>query len=294
MNLQSLKNYLSLITISLFLFTCQKQTQHIRQAIDLSGHWQFSIDSADVGIQQKWHLTDLADVIELPGTTDLRHKGFLNHDTTTSHLNRLYHYEGPAWYRKKITIPQEFSGTHIQLIMERTKSSKVWIDDHYVGESRLLQSSQYYDVSAYLSPGEHTITIRINNDFKLTPYGQVHIYILTNPEHPIFNSFPTDFHTNWQWFSIIKASRALTLNKTAHDYLPIVQVIDNLERNNKLGLIFEFAVGKGKLLVSMARLNDIPDKPEAYQLNESIINYMKSGDFEPDYGVDCGVLEELF
>ena len=31
--------------------------------------------------------------------------------------------------------------------------------------------------------------------------------ILTNPEHPIFNSFPTEMHTNWQWFPIIKASR---------------------------------------------------------------------------------------
>jgi hypothetical protein len=71
MYLHSLKNYLSLITISLFLFTCQKQTQYLRQAIELSGRWQFSIDSADVGIQQKWYLADPEDVIELPGTTDL-------------------------------------------------------------------------------------------------------------------------------------------------------------------------------------------------------------------------------
>ncbi|MBD3340312.1 MAG: beta-glycosidase, partial [Candidatus Lokiarchaeota archaeon] len=108
MTLHSLKNYFSLITISLFLFTCQKQTQHLRQTLDLSGHWQFSIDSADVGIQQKWYLADPEDVIELPGTTDLRRKGFLNQDTSASHLNRIYRYEGPAWYRKKITIPPEF------------------------------------------------------------------------------------------------------------------------------------------------------------------------------------------
>ena len=67
--------------------------------------------------------------------------------------------------------------------------------------------------------------------------------ILTNPEHAIFNYFPTDFHTNWQWFSIIKASNSLILDNTSKDYYPIVQVIDNLERNHKLGLIFEFKVG---------------------------------------------------
>ena len=48
--------------------------------------------------------------------------------------------------------------------------------------------------------------------------------ILTNPEHPIFNSFPTEMHTNWQWFPIIKASRPFMLDNTAAAYRPIVQV----------------------------------------------------------------------
>jgi hypothetical protein len=59
--------------------------------------------------------------------------------------------------------------------------------------------------------------------------------LLINPEHPIFSAFPTDFHTNWQWFSIIKNSNALILDDTPDDYRPIVQVIDNLQRNHKLG-----------------------------------------------------------
>src|SRR5690606_7539885 len=37
--------------------------------------------------------------------------------------------------------------------------------------------------------------------------------LLTDPEHPLFRDFPTDFHTNWQWFSIIKNSRPLILDK---------------------------------------------------------------------------------
>ena len=118
--------------------------------------------------------------------------------------------------------------------------------------------------------------------------------ILTNPEHPVFNSFPTDFHTNWQWFSIIKASNPLILDSTAPDYRPIVQVIDNLERNHKLGLIFEFKVGKGKLLVCMSQLNQIMDKPEAVQLYQSMVNYMNSADFNPDYQVSSDELNRLF
>jgi hypothetical protein len=118
--------------------------------------------------------------------------------------------------------------------------------------------------------------------------------ILTNPGHPLFNSFPTDFYTNWQWWNIIKNSNPLVLNLTARDYRPIVQIIDNLERNNKLGLIFEFKVGAGKLLVSMSGLNDILDKPEAVQLYRSIISYMKSDQFKPDHLADEKLLKELF
>lgn len=117
--------------------------------------------------------------------------------------------------------------------------------------------------------------------------------ILTDPEHPIFNDFPTDPHTNWQWWSIIKASRPLELDQTSPAYRPIVQVIDNLERNHKFGLIFEFSVGKGSLLVCTARLKEILDRPEAYQLYQSMINYMQSDDFTPDYIVAPSLLKKL-
>jgi hypothetical protein len=117
--------------------------------------------------------------------------------------------------------------------------------------------------------------------------------LLTDPEHPVFNGFPTDFHTNWQWFSIIKASNSLILDSTAGDYYPIVQVIDNLERNHKLGLIFEFKVGQGKLLVCMSQLNRILQQPEAVQLYQSMILYMGSDDFNPAFSLSPEKLKEL-
>ena len=59
--------------------------------------------------------------------------------------------------------------------------------------------------------------------------------------------FPTEFHTNWQWWPIVKNSRPFILDNTPKNYRPLVQVVDNIERNHKLGLIFEFAVGKGEI-----------------------------------------------
>ncbi len=119
--------------------------------------------------------------------------------------------------------------------------------------------------------------------------------IITNPAHPIFLSFPTDFYTNWQWFSIIKNSNPLILDGTDKNYRPIVQVIDNMERNHKLGLIFECKVGKGKLMVCMSDLRHIEgDRPEALQLYSSILNYMQSPQFKPDYEINEKMLHQLF
>lgn len=64
-------------------------------------------------------------------------------------------------------------------------------------------------------------------------------------------------------------------------YRPIVQVIDNVERNHKLGLIFEFAVGKGKLLFCMSDLEKASEYPEGEQLYLSILKYMLSDGFQP-------------
>lgn len=121
-------------------------------------------------------------------------------------------------------------------------------------------------------------TISENNKKPVSPGT---LGILTNPEHPIFNLFPTEEHSSWQWFPIIKASRPFILDNTGKDYRPIVQVIDNIERNHKLGLIFEFAVNKGKLLVCMSPLDQLQQYPEARQLYQSILQYMQSPAFAP-------------
>ncbi|HLO58946.1 MAG TPA: hypothetical protein VK179_09410 [Bacteroidales bacterium] len=170
-----MKSIVVFLSVILFV-SCSKQKVPHNTVVDLTGTWQFATDTGNTGISEKWFALNLSDSIQLPGTTDEAKKGFLNRDTTTMHLNRKYRYEGPAWYRKKIVIPEELSGKHIVLFMERTKPSMVWVDGIGAGDSKLLQTPQEYDLSRLLTPGEHVLTIRINNDLKLTPYGNVHIY----------------------------------------------------------------------------------------------------------------------
>ena len=118
--------------------------------------------------------------------------------------------------------------------------------------------------------------------------------ILTNPDHPLFKSFPTEFHSDWQWWPIVKESRPFILDQTPDGYRPLIQVIDNIERNHKLGLVFEFKVGNGKLLVCMSDLKSIQDKPEGRQFYKSILDYMNSNDFQPETEISLQELNRLF
>jgi beta-galactosidase/beta-glucuronidase len=196
--------------------SCGTQQEDFRNVLELEGEWQFALDSNDVGIEKQWYLKNLDDVIQLPGTTDSNKKGILNTDTTLAHLNRVYKYEGAAWYRRKITIPGNFEGKHIKLFLERTKPSQIWIDSTMVGSSNLLQSPQTFDVSQYLSPGEHYINVRVNNDLDLTPYGNVHIY-------------SDDSQTNWN--GILGKIHLEASPKTHISNLQVYPDIDNEKIN---------------------------------------------------------------
>ena len=132
-------------------------------------------------------------------------------------------------------------------------------------------------------------TICENNKKKASPGT---LGILTNPEHPIFKGFPTEMHTNWQWFPVIKESHPLVLDNFAKDYRPIVLVIDNIERNHKLGLVMEWKVGAGKLLVCMSDLEKAAKYPEGKAFYQSVIDYMRSADFNPSAEITVDELKK--
>ncbi len=117
--------------------------------------------------------------------------------------------------------------------------------------------------------------------------------ILCDPKHPALADFPTDSHSDWQWFNLLQNSRALILDGMPAGYRPLVQVIDNYERAHKLGAVFEARVGGGELLVSSIDLIGQQDKPEARQLMHSLLRYMNSERFAPATEMDEALLRSI-
>ena len=133
-------------------------------------------------------------------------------------------------------------------------------------------------------------TISENNNRPVSPGT---MGMLMDAGHPLFKNFPTDGRSDWQWWCIARNSRPLILNGTPASYLPLVQVIDNVERNHKLGILMEFSMGGGKLLLTTTDLDTIQQYPEGLQYRNAILSYMQSADFNPQETITPQDLETL-
>lgn len=119
--------------------------------------------------------------------------------------------------------------------------------------------------------------------------------ILVDPKHPAFAQFPTEFYSNWQWWDLIQSSRTLILNDTPATFRPIVQVIDNFARNDKLGNLLEAQVGEGQLLLCTMDLPGIMEKqPAARQLLRSLYAYVGSPAFRPSQKLETASIDRWF
>ena len=110
--------------------------------------------------------------------------------------------------------------------------------------------------------------------------------ILCDPEHPALAEFPTEYHSNWQWWDAMSNSNAIVLDDFSADLKPIVRIINDWFDNRRTALIFEAKVGQGKLLVSGVDLHtNMENRREAQQLLHSLEKYMASDQFNPQVTV---------
>lgn len=119
--------------------------------------------------------------------------------------------------------------------------------------------------------------------------------ILTDPEHPALNKFPTEYHSNSQWWGIMMNANAIRLNKLGNNIQPIVRIIDDWFSNQSLGLIIEAQVGNGKIIISGADLlSDSDNVLEINQMKSSLIQYMKTDYFKPNNELNINILKQMF
>jgi hypothetical protein len=113
--------------------------------------------------------------------------------------------------------------------------------------------------------------------------------------HPALAQFPTAANCDWQWTELLRQCRAINLDRLPSGLQPIVEPIDDWNRNYKLGLIFEAKVGPGRLLACALDLDsELQNRPVAAQLRRSLLDYMAGNKFQPSVGVSASAMRQLF
>jgi hypothetical protein len=191
---------LSLIAALLVVGTLTDARQtHL--TINLAGQWKFKIDSTDDGVKERWFLANLPETITLPGSMAENGKGddisvntkwtggIVDKSWFTAKkyekyrqpgnvkvpfwLNPLKSYVGAAWYQKNVVISREWQGKHISMFLERCHwETELWVDDREVGTQNSLGTPHEYDLTKFLTPGKHRITIRVDNRISVTDHTQ--------------------------------------------------------------------------------------------------------------------------
>ena len=245
------QNKIFLFLVFAFLLTifnpCGAQVKNNK--IDLSGQWNFQIDSLDKGVSEKWFDKKLTDKINLPGSMTTNGKGddiTVNTPWTGSivdsswffkpqyakyrqpgnikvpfWLQPLKYYKGAAWYQKTVNIPASWKDTYIEFFIERSHwETTVWVDDKEMGMQNSLGAPHVFNLSKVLKPGMHTITVRVDNRIKDINFGE--------------NSHSITDHTQTNWNGMI--GKIFIASRPAV-YLDDIQLYPDLKNKQVVAMI---------------------------------------------------------
>ena len=129
--------------------------------------------------------------------------------------------------------------------------------------------------------------------FKMRPPHTTGIYVENT--HSIFDLFPTDYHSDMQWWELVNRGQVMQFTDFPKDFQPLVQSIDTWFVSRKIGMLFEAKVGKGRLVMTtMDITRDLNRRIVARQMRKSILDYMKSDKFSPRWTIDQQLISDLF
>ena len=112
---------------------------------------------------------------------------------------------------------------------------------------------------------------------------------LIDATHPIFADFPTDSHTDWQWWPMA-SQRAVIMPE---NYSTMIAELDSYAYLRPMAQLLECRCGGGRLLLSTLSLQDLMRYPEARALQTAIYRYLASEDFCPEQEIAVEAIRQM-
>ncbi|MBK1878726.1 sugar-binding domain-containing protein [Pelagicoccus mobilis] len=247
--------------------------------IDLSGNWSVALDRKDVGVAEEWFAGALPGGASLMLPGSLQSQGYgdkpsmatewvggIRYDEWEKSKYDPYKsdenfkipfwlqpdrtYMGAAWYQKTVVIPESWAGKRVVLSLERAHwGTQLWLNDAYVGERESLSVAHEYDLSRLVVPGQHTLTLRVDNRI---------LYEVGINAHSVSDHT----QTNWNgviggievwaespiWIEDLQAYPDLSENE-----LEVVVDLKSIGFEDEKGELYVELVGSGSVLASEVR-----------------------------------------
>lgn len=149
-----------------------KNAPTARDVLNLDGVWNFATDPDNRGETEKWYMPDVSlpamplkgyaetagGSIRVPGVWSAQGYGTA---TAQAHHNFI----GKGWYKRSVKIPADWQNRRIFLkVTGVMRYSKIWVDQHYLGEHIGFLSVQEHDLTPFVKPGQAAmITIQVDS-----------------------------------------------------------------------------------------------------------------------------------
>jgi hypothetical protein len=108
---------------------------------------------------------------------------------------------------------------------------------------------------------------------------------------PLLADFPHEGYCSFQFRNMLVGSRSVVLDAPTLPFHPMIESISAYKNARREAILFEYAVGAGKLLVCSLNLRD--DDPAARYLKARIYDYAMSVDFVPTDRLSLAELASL-
>lgn len=157
--------------------------QSIRQNININREWKFKLGDYS-GAEEPAFDDSKWDNIGIP------------HSFSMPYYQSAKFYKGYGWYRKNITIPEEWLGKRLSLDFEGAyRTAEIYVNGKLVGKHNSGYTGFEIDITKAIKKGHNTIAVRLNNlwDSRIAPRAGEHVFsggiyrdvklVVTDPLH---------------------------------------------------------------------------------------------------------------
>ena len=183
-----------------------------------------------------------------------------------------------AFPKARPTLPTKKSEKEGGLIVRDTMTTDELIAAMRAGRSVLLLSAGPF--------------VRLNNAFQISVAGRTEGHLATViADTPLMRDFPHEGFCSWQFRDMMKDSHTAALDLPSSDFAPIIEIASSYKNARREAMLFEYSIGKGRLLVSTLNLPD--GDAGARWLKARMLEYAASDEFAPKTSLSISELISL-